>query len=677
MYLPPKSSRKRVVEAENARRNRVEIVKALSGGQVTRRELIRMGVMTAGGALAMKSGLHVLAPSAYAAVPTGTPRSPIEPGLEFTQPMPRLEELQRKPVTSLTPYPTCESNQTFNAAKGIGPIEGRPPGKWFSHQRWNQFYPRVAIEASQRPVIPGQFFHERIPEIHADRFWTFDGTVPFKLIKARYGEPMLFRHWNRLPVNPAENGGFGRNTITTHFHNGHTPAESDGYAGAFFFPGQFYDYRWPHALAGTDTVNRDARDPRACAPDDHGGTYRVPGDWHETESTMWFHDHMIDFTSQNVYKGNASMLNLYSGLDRGNEGIDDGVNLRLPSGTAQSWGNTDYDVNLMIADKALDPSGQMFFDVFDHDGFLGDFWTVNAAYAPYFEVERRKYRFRILNAGVSRFLKLCLSDGSPFQWIANDGNLLERPLTVRELDEQGIAERYDIVVDFSRYSIGEKLHLVNLCEHQDGKGPSRDVTLGEALAGASSDPLVGRVLEFRVARDPARPDASQVPATMIPLPERKPVVRERTFEFGRSGNEAPWTIKVDNGVASAANIGNVSAAPRSGTAEIWHLVNGGGGWDHPIHIHFEEGQTLARDGGVPDWERLGRKDVWRLRPGGRVSVYLQFREFAGTFVEHCHNTVHEDHAMLLRWDVNGGPTPIPAPQPTPSGCTYLDSLLNG
>ncbi|HEX7489775.1 MAG TPA: multicopper oxidase domain-containing protein, partial [Anaeromyxobacteraceae bacterium] len=73
------------------------------------------------------------------------------------------------------------------------------------------------------------------------------------------------------------------------------------------------------------------------------------------------------------------------------------------------------------------------------------------------------------------------------------------------------------------------------------------------------------------------------------------------------------------------------------------------------------------------WERLGRKDVWRLRPGGKVSVYLQFREFSGTYVEHCHNTVHEDHAMLLRWDINGGPTPLPSPMPTPAGCTFLPS----
>jgi hypothetical protein len=90
-------------------------------------------------------------------------------------------------------------------------------------------------------------------------------------------------------------------------------------------------------------------------------------------STHWFHDHMIDHTAENVYKGNATMMNYYSALDRGNEAIDDGVNLRFPSGTALNWGNRDYDVNLLVADKAWDGQGQLWFNTLEvSDGFLGD-----------------------------------------------------------------------------------------------------------------------------------------------------------------------------------------------------------------------------------------------------------------------------------------------------------------
>ena len=52
----------------------------------------------------------------------------------------------------------------------------------------------------------------------------------------------------------------------------------------------------------------------------------------------------------------------------------------------------------IVSDGATDPDGQYFFDIFTTDGFLGDMPLVNFAYAPFFEVLPRKYRFRILIA---------------------------------------------------------------------------------------------------------------------------------------------------------------------------------------------------------------------------------------------------------------------------------------
>src|SRR5205823_2637014 len=243
------------------------------------------------------------------------------------------------------------------------------------------------------------------------------------------------------------------------------------------------------------------------------------------------------FTAQNVYKGDAGMTNIYSSLDRGNEAINDGVNLRLPSGTAKDWGNLDYDVNLTLADKAWDANGQLAMDIFAFDGFLGDRMTVNLAYKPFFQVERRKYRFRILNASVSRFFVIALSDSSGMIQIANDGNLLPSPVTLTQLDQLGIAERYDIVIDFSRYSINQTVDLVNLQEHQDGRGPGNILSVSQALSGSSSDPAVGSFLRFQVVRNPAQADQSQVPATLIPNPTLPTAVRQRTFVFDDRANQ--------------------------------------------------------------------------------------------------------------------------------------------
>jgi FtsP/CotA-like multicopper oxidase with cupredoxin domain len=718
-FLSKNGSNRRWQEAQDARNNRAEIVKAFSHGQISRRDLVKWGLITSGGLLAPIHGLNPFVRSAYAddggGIPTGAPRSPLFGALPFTQPMPRFDVLTRNAVSTLNPAPQAQSNQTQQPVPailggGTGPIEGRPPGPIWAHQQFNLLPPNVAISATvegakinnvYNPGVPSNLnsgidptvgfnprFHPNLPNQGPDALWTYNGTLPPKLMQVRYGDPVLFRLQNNLPADVTENGGFGRHTISTHEHNGHHGAENDGFTGAYFFLNQFYDYHYPIVLAGRNSINTAATDPRAGAPDGSGGITKVPGDWHETMSTHWFHDHMFSFTSQNVYKGIAGMFNIYSALDRGNETINDGINLRLPSGSAKDSGNLDYDINLMLADKAWDQNGQLFFDIFNFDGFLGDAMTVNLVYRPFFEVERRKYRFRILNAAVSRFFQMMLSDASAFQQVANDGNLLPSPVTLTQTDQLGIAERYDIVIDFSRYSVGSKVQLVNILAHENGAIPAGPVSLQQALSGKSSDPCVGAFLEFRIVRNPAQPDTSQVPAVMIPNPDLSniPVARERTFVFGDSADQTtrdpvtsfrgPWGIGTNGGDKLNADFGRVSAAPAFGTREIWTLVNDGGEWDHPIHIHFEEGQILARNGSLNNVSAAerGRKDVYRLHPDGSVKLTMQFRDWGGMFMEHCHNTVHEDNAMLLRWEIDdsGAPflRPLPTPIPTPQGVTF-------
>ncbi|XYI01508.1 multicopper oxidase domain-containing protein [Sorangium sp. So ce1128] len=83
------------------------------------------------------------------------------------------------------------------------------------------------------------------------------------------------------------------------------------------------------------------------------------------------------------------------------------------------------------------------------------------------------------------------------------------------------------------------------------------------------------------------------------------------------------------------------------------MRNDSGGWSHPVHIHLEEFRILSIDGEPPPARLAGRKDVIELgRANGReVQIFMRFRDFVGRYPMHCHNTVHEDHAMMLRWDV--------------------------
>ncbi len=708
------------------------------------------------------------------------------------------------------------------------PADARPPGRGWAHQRWNEFFPQAYFKTSlagarvnlghrdkwQRhhfnvgewapdglyynvyessvpgsPVLDGTTnglgirFHPSMPVQDHNTLWTFDGTLPPKLLMARVGQPILMRNHNMLPIDPSANRGFGVHTISTHEHNGHSPAESDGYTNAFSFPGQYTDYRWPLQLAGYDTINTDATDPRASFPCSPGetlfvndssqeiktcvdGKIQIRGDWRETMSTHWFHDHMLDYTAQNVYKGNAVMMNYYSGLDRGNEEFDDGVNLRFPSGTALDWGNRDYDVNLVIAEKAWDQEGQLWFNIFNKDGFIGDVMTVNWLYKPYFEVRARSYRFRILNGSVSRYFALALvrerqgnggefpgPEGSgvsydrvPFHMIGNDGNIMEHAVPFDgsmdldgdgelqdhngQLPTQSIAERYDIIVDFDANGIqpGDKIYFVNRLEHPNGKVTGDKIPLEDILSEKylpetrdldgdnilddwhGGDPCVGKFFELRVV-DYTGNDQSMKPSDyepgkqkMIPLkldrdnPDdmaKLADVPHRSFTFGRSNgtDSKPWTIKTDGGTGFSMDPRRVSAAPRlstgptlggtpdsEGTWEVWSIQNGGQGWSHPVHVHFEEGIILRRGGNPPpEWEKWARKDMYRIGPlddsTASVEMAIQFREFAGSYMEHCHNTQHEDNAMLLRFDIEhpGQLKLIPAPIPTWDGVEYVDS----
>ena len=256
-------------------------------------------------------------------------------------------------------------------------------------------------------------------------------------------------------------------------------------------------------------------------------------------------------------------------------------------GSALSWGNRDYDVNLVIADKAWDTAGQLWFNVFNLDGFIGDRILTNWLWNPYLEVRARRYRFRILNGSVSRYFAIALVkqrddtggelagppgsgtsyDRVPFHMIANDGNVMEH--TVRFdaslgsefnaiLPTQGIAERYDIIVDFADHGIqpGDKLYMVNVLEHTNGKVTDDKIPLADILDETykgvingnrweNGDPGVGKFLEFRVqsyngtdlSMDPSQFESGGQKLIPLPIDRNDPQLANaihRTFRFGRS-----------------------------------------------------------------------------------------------------------------------------------------------
>lgn len=482
---------------------------------------------------------------------------------------------------------------------------------------WQQLDPSPEIARFQRySEFPATYqykvqvceaLHCPHPQLAYSPHTTYGGTSPGPTFMMRYGQPVITRFENCMPpVMPS----YGSCDVVTHVHNGHHAPESDGGPWDLYSPGLYKDVHWANIYAR--------------------------GDYREGKGTLFYHDHCHDFTGANVYRGLAGFFLLFDHLDSGNERDTNPDAFRLPSGVPDGRRvKNRYDIPLCIADRRYDQDGLLSFNTMEMDGLLGDKLLINGRIQPYFEVERRKYRFRVLNSGIARFVDVWFSNGMTFQYIGNDGNLLPAPM---ELDHVplGVAERADIIVDFSQLPESTtEIYLVNRAEQVNGRGPT-----GNTLPMASSYKMLKLII-----RPGAVQDNSQVPTSLRPLPDMDwPVVAERSFHFDRSNGM--WTV---NGQLFDEN--RCDAACKINTAEIWHFSTAGG-WAHPVHNHINEPRWLTRNGkSVAGTIYQGRKDAHPLYPGDQVSVYVKFSDFLGRYPMHCHNLTHEDHAMMFRWDI--------------------------
>jgi spore coat protein A, manganese oxidase len=356
--------------------------------------------------------------------------------------------------------------------------------------------------------------------------------------------------------------------------------------------------------------------------------YLYPND--QDERTMWYHDHAVHHTAENTYMGLAG---LYI--------TDEGLNLPLPRGR--------YEVPLVIQDKIFDTNGQLLFIDNGQKELMGDVILVNGTPTPNLAVERRKYLFRILNASNSRAYRLALSTGEPFTFISSDGGLNPRPQQEATF-RMGPAERYGFVVDFSKYRIGQQVILQN-----------------RPLKNNDDLPSTRRILRFDVVADPTDTSNNEVPAILNPgTSAHDPMrltaadaVRTRDWRFER--RNGMWAV---NGAFWDPN--RTDAAPGLDDVEIWRFDNHSGGWFHPIHAHLTDVKILDRNGKPPFPYETGPKDVIYVGENEVVRVIGKFGPRRGKYMMHCHNTIHEDHDMMVNFEVGtGGPDPVTTAPPRP------------
>jgi spore coat protein A len=447
-------------------------------------------------------------------------------------------------------------------------------------------YYEITQRVGQAEILPGL----------RTEVWGYNGIFPGPTIVSRRGRRTVVRHHNELSV-----------PVVVHLHGGKTPAEHDGYPT---------DLINPVGGGHTGTGHTGHGSPHGAAEGVRDYVYPLD----QPAATLWYHDHRMDFTGAQVYKGLAGFHLLHDAEEEA---------LPLPAG--------ERDVPLMITDRSFAEDGSMAYPALDPSlrgepgvagdfmsGVLGDCVLVNGAPWPVMEVTNTRYRFRLLNASNARRYRLALDpappDGPSFAQIGSDQGLLAAPVRHDRL-QIAQAERFDVIIDFSAYAVGDEVTLVN----QLSKG------------GAAN------VMRFVVARKGT--DDSAIPAKLAdirPLSRSEAVV-EREFTFRRGGAEhngiTLWTV---NGTPFSPD--HIAAEPELGTVELWKLR--AQNVPHPIHIHLAPFQVQGSGPYNSGW-----KDTVDLGNGDQAEVLLKFDGYRGKYVFHCHNLEHEDMMMMANFQV--------------------------
>lgn len=693
---------------------------------MNRRDMLKQSIAT-GGAMLLSSGGPLAPAKAQPPDPNHHPT-----GGNFPIPSPKVERPFSQKLLIMQPkthLPGGEADLTLRENGGVLPngtvypqITGGDALTTYSHSLERIVALQQRNSANNIQFSPQKFyvlrvqqndnyqFHSEPPYNAGSVIWGYDGMYPGPTFASRHGVPILVRIVNELyELYYDENGvrrprdipgGFGDPRISTHLHNGHTGSESDGNPADLYPPLDVpkYQPQYPKSIRNLKfrdhhyAMFRAGLDPMAT------GAAKNDGDVAESISTLWYHDHSLHRTAQNTYKGLVGFHLVFDAIDSGDEN-DPAPALKLPSG--------EFDVPLLFQDKQfrLDNDGKVQLHLpkigdadFSMDGVLGDVFLVNGRIQPKLEVKRRKYRFRLLNAGPSRFYKFFLvkqpDEQTPPEYqsffrIGNDESLL--PNRYETKPDEGlllaVAERSDIVINFKRFNTGDKLYLLNRLVMEDaGFGPVPVTDANgkfEEFKTLPADESEGKgdyVLRFDVVggdvddpsdvpdmlrKNPDLPRELFVPMTdqLLSADDLKKLPNHRCFQF-ELDDSGQWVINGRPFASSPAGAAEVRVGkldvPRNnalpGTrpdGEVWTIKNGGSGWAHPVHIHLEEFRILLRNGSPPKAYESCKKDVLRLDPDEEVQIFLRFRDFLGKYPIHCHNVLHEDHEMMLRFDVVG------------------------
>ncbi|RUM29977.1 MAG: multicopper oxidase family protein, partial [Aquifex sp.] len=359
----------------------------------------------------------------------------------------------------------------------------------------------------------------------------------------------------------------------------------------------------------------------------------------DRSGNYFYHPHPHGRTGYQVYYGLAGMIIIE---DEDEDNLKQALDLQ--------YGVTD--VPLIIQDKTFDSSGQLTYNPMGHTGFWGDTVLVNLTLNPYMEVERRIYRFRVLNGSNARpYRPAFLRDNQRLRfWVIGvEGGLLDSPKEVNEI-LVAPGERIDILVDFRDVNVNDVVKLYNFPHNLVGTG------VGMMGGMGMPDNSEFEVMEFRVIKDSAY-DRSipQILSSITPVNTQGAQTERITLGMRRmlfTINGETW----EDGYANPQDINNpkVSFTQNNGDVVIIEYVNTTGMY-HPMHMHGFQFQVLERSSGPLRATDLGWKDTVIVGPYETVKIAVDMTHPYNEhqiYLIHCHILEHHDQGMMVNFRVN-------------------------
>jgi len=227
--------------------------------------------------------------------------------------------------------------------------------------------------------------------------------------------------------------------------------------------------------------------------------------------------------------------------------------------------------------------------------------------------------------------------------VATDGGLMPKSQTVSEFRHGG-AERYEVLIDFSKFRPGTRVVLNNLSNDNN-----RDFLHTD------------KVMAFDVVDDPfdkSDPTWNRIPERLADshVMHLSPGMEKRRRTLNLERFLGQWTI---NGQTwkdvEDSDFQMLLADPNLNDVEMWTIANRSGGWFHPLHIHLVDFRIISRNGQPPHPWELGPKDVVYAGENESVQLLMRFEHQRGRYMVHCHNLTHEDHDMMGQFGVGWKP----------------------